>query len=134
MPHVSGRSISDSVETFFQKNHPDHYLCHQVIGCPLPILVQKLHSSRTHSMPASNAFPSNLLSTKFPFTCEHFCYLLYAHYLVWIFSQTVYDDNKFARLVRKRNRLQNWLDYNQLKFERHPDKKRPTSKVYSLVE
>ncbi|KAL8536450.1 hypothetical protein ACS0TY_011891 [Phlomoides rotata] len=69
VPNVSGRSISDSIETFFQKNHPDHYLCHQA----------------------------------------------------------VYDANKFARLVKKRNRLQNWLDYNQLKFERHPDK-RPTKK------
>ncbi|KAI3468571.1 hypothetical protein Pfo_025234 [Paulownia fortunei] len=69
VPHVSGRSISDSVETFFQRNHPDHYLCHQA----------------------------------------------------------VYNANKFAKLVRKRNRLQNWLDYNQLKFERHPDK-RPTRK------
>ncbi|KAL0312400.1 UNVERIFIED_CONTAM: CSC1-like protein [Sesamum radiatum] len=69
VPHVSGRSISDSVETFFQRNHPDRYLCHQA----------------------------------------------------------VYDANKFAKLVRKRNRLQNWLDYNQLKFERHPDK-RPKGK------
>ncbi|KAL0331034.1 UNVERIFIED_CONTAM: CSC1-like protein [Sesamum angustifolium] len=69
VPHVSGRSISDSVETFFQENHPDRYLCHQA----------------------------------------------------------VYNANKFAKLVRKRNRLQNWLDYNQLKFERHPDK-RPTGK------
>ncbi|KAK6137238.1 hypothetical protein DH2020_029027 [Rehmannia glutinosa] len=70
VPHVSGRSVSDSVETFFQKNHPDHYLCHQA----------------------------------------------------------VYNANKFAKLVRKRNRLQNWLDYNQLKFERHPHK-RPTRKL-----
>ncbi|KAL3635792.1 hypothetical protein CASFOL_020339 [Castilleja foliolosa] len=69
VPRVSGRSISDSVETFFHRNHPDQYLCHQA----------------------------------------------------------VYNANKFARLVRKRNRLQNWLDYNQLKFERHPDK-RPTTK------
>lgn len=69
IPHVSGSSISESVENFFQKNHPDHYLCHQV----------------------------------------------------------VYDANKFAKLVRKRNRLQNWLDYNQLKFERHPEKK-PTTR------
>lgn len=28
----------------------------------------------------------------------------------------------------ERDRLQNWLDYNQLKFERHPEKK-PTKKV-----
>ncbi|XP_027082720.1 CSC1-like protein At1g32090 isoform X1 [Coffea arabica] len=66
IPHVSGRSTSDSVESFFSKNHPEHYLCHQA----------------------------------------------------------VYNANKFARLVRKRNRLQNWLDYNQLKFERNPEKRR----------
>ncbi|KAF9689594.1 hypothetical protein SADUNF_Sadunf01G0108600 [Salix dunnii] len=67
VPHVSGRSAADSVEQFFQTNHPNTYLC----------------------------------------------------------QQAVYDANKFAKLVRKRDRLQNWLDYNQLKFERHPDK-RPT--------
>ncbi|CAA0812062.1 CSC1-like protein [Striga hermonthica] len=74
VPHVSGRSVSDSVETFFQRNHPDHYLCHQA----------------------------------------------------------VYNANKFAKLVNKRNRLQNWLDYNQLKFERHPDK-RPTRKATFFI-
>ncbi|KAL7159837.1 hypothetical protein ABFS83_01G053800 [Erythranthe nasuta] len=69
VPRISGRSLSESVETFFQRNHPDHYLCHQA----------------------------------------------------------VYNANKFAKLIRKRNRLQNWLDYNQLKHERHPNKKRPTT-------
>ncbi|KAL3500060.1 hypothetical protein ACH5RR_039153 [Cinchona calisaya] len=69
IPHVSSYSTSDSVESFFKKNHPEHYLCHQV----------------------------------------------------------VYDANKFEKLVQERNRLQNWLDYNQLKFERHPEKK-PTRK------
>ncbi|XP_073133743.1 CSC1-like protein At1g32090 [Henckelia pumila] len=69
VPNVSGRSISDNVESFFRRTHPDHYLCHQ----------------------------------------------------------GVYDANKFAKLVRKRNRLQNRLDYNELKFERHPGK-RPTTK------
>ncbi|KAL8170556.1 hypothetical protein V2J09_022360 [Rumex salicifolius] len=69
VPRVSGRSVSDSVEQFFKKNHPNTYLCHQA----------------------------------------------------------VYNANKFARLVRKRNRLQNWRDYYQIKFERHPDK-RPTMK------
>ncbi|XVE57342.1 hypothetical protein DITRI_Ditri04bG0083400 [Diplodiscus trichospermus] len=47
------------------------------------------------------------------------------HYLC---HQAVYNANKFAKLVRKRDRLQNWLDYNQLKFERHPEK-RPTKKT-----
>ncbi|XWS38819.1 hypothetical protein CRYUN_Cryun19dG0163000 [Craigia yunnanensis] len=42
------------------------------------------------------------------------------HYLC---HQAVYNANKFAKLVRKRYRLQNWLDYNQLKFERHPEKR-----------
>ncbi|KAG8634069.1 CSC1-like protein At1g32090 isoform X2 [Manihot esculenta] len=70
VPHVSGRSTSDTVEQFFKTNHPNTYLC----------------------------------------------------------QQAVYDANKFAKLVRKRDRLRNWLDYNQLKFERHPDK-RPTGKT-----
>ncbi|KAL8119594.1 hypothetical protein AgCh_016916 [Apium graveolens] len=30
VPYASGRSISDSVEIYFKKNHPDHYLCHQL--------------------------------------------------------------------------------------------------------
>ncbi|MBA0819977.1 hypothetical protein Gohar_021967, partial [Gossypium harknessii] len=44
----------------------------------------------------------------------------------------VYNANKFAKLVRKRDRLQNWLDYNQLKLERHSEK-RPTKKFMDLV-
>ncbi|KAL4385775.1 hypothetical protein GQ457_15G008020 [Hibiscus cannabinus] len=46
----------------------------------------------------------------------------------YLCHQAVYNANKFARLVRKRDRLQNWLDYNQLKFERHPEK-RLTKKI-----
>ncbi|KAK1285301.1 hypothetical protein QJS10_CPB20g01179 [Acorus calamus] len=45
----------------------------------------------------------------------------------YIGHQAVYNANKFAKLVKKRERMQNWLDYNQLKLERHPDK-RPTRK------
>lgn len=70
VPYESKRTITDSVENFFKKNHPDHYLCHQA----------------------------------------------------------VYNANKFAKLVRRRGRLQNWLDYYQLKFERNPEK-RPLTKV-----
>ncbi|CAH9133023.1 unnamed protein product [Cuscuta epithymum] len=47
------------------------------------------------------------------------------HYLC---HQAVYDAGKFAKLVRKRNRLKNWLDYYQIKFERNPDR-RPTTKI-----
>ncbi|GAB2258367.1 hypothetical protein Droror1_Dr00014527 [Drosera rotundifolia] len=70
VPHVSGRSISDSVDNFFRRNHPNTYL----------------------------------------------------------FRQAVYNANKFAGLVKKRNRIQNWLDYNLIKFQKHPDK-RPTRKT-----
>ncbi|MBA0646431.1 hypothetical protein Goklo_014399 [Gossypium klotzschianum] len=42
--------------------------------------------------------------------------------------QAVYNAYKFAKLVRKRDRLQNWLDYNQLKFKRYSEK-RPTKKT-----
>ncbi|KAL0327742.1 UNVERIFIED_CONTAM: CSC1-like protein [Sesamum angustifolium] len=30
VPRDSGHSVSDSVETFFRRNHPDHYLSHQL--------------------------------------------------------------------------------------------------------
>ncbi|XP_023552121.1 CSC1-like protein At1g32090 [Cucurbita pepo subsp. pepo] len=70
VPHSSGRSNSDTVDQYFHKNHPQHYLSHQA----------------------------------------------------------VYNANKLAKLAKKRARLQNWLDYNILKFERHPDK-RPTRKT-----
>ncbi|KAL4199489.1 hypothetical protein AMTRI_Chr03g51400 [Amborella trichopoda] len=46
----------------------------------------------------------------------------------YIGHQVVYNGNKFARLVRKKERLRNWLDYYQLKYERHPEKKRPTTR------
>jgi hypothetical protein len=44
--------------------------------------------------------------------------------------QAVYNANRYAKLVKRKERLQNWLDYYQLKFERHPDK-RPTGRVCS---
>ena len=44
------------------------------------------------------------------------------------YGQPVYNANRYAKLVKKRERLQNWLDYYQLKFERHPEK-RPTRRV-----
>ncbi|KAH1106618.1 hypothetical protein J1N35_010386 [Gossypium stocksii] len=46
----------------------------------------------------------------------------------YLCHQAVYNANKFVKLMRKRDRLQNWLDYNQLKFERHSEK-RPTKKT-----
>ncbi|KAL9230804.1 hypothetical protein vseg_006107 [Gypsophila vaccaria] len=67
VPHATDRSISDSVDQYFTKNHRNTYLCHQA----------------------------------------------------------VYNANKFATLVKKRERVRNWLDYYQLKLERNPSK-RPT--------
>eukprot|EP01018_Ginkgo_biloba_P034827 Gb_24188 [translate_table: standard] len=46
------------------------------------------------------------------------------HYLT---HQVVYNANKLAKLVKRKDRLQNWLDYNQIKSTRHPEK-RPTRK------
>ncbi|CAN0843007.1 CSC1-like protein At1g32090 [Linum grandiflorum] len=74
IPHISGQSKSDTVEQFFQKNHPTTYLL----------------------------------------------------------QQAVYNANKFAKLVRKRDSLQNWLDYYQLKSERNPEKM-PTRKIQFLL-
>ncbi|KAG5007845.1 hypothetical protein JHK85_026387 [Glycine max] len=70
IPHMSGHTVSDTVDSFFQTNHPEHYIGHQA----------------------------------------------------------VYNANKFAKFAKRRERLQNWLDYYQLKFERHPDR-RPTVKT-----
>ncbi|KAG2376432.1 CSC1-like protein [Vigna angularis] len=41
----------------------------------------------------------------------------------YIGHQAVYNANKFAKLAKRRERLQNWLDYYQLKSERHPGKR-----------
>jgi hypothetical protein len=70
VPHVVGHSTAETVDEFFQRNHPDHYLG----------------------------------------------------------QQSVYNANKFGKLVKRKERLQNWLDYYQRKFERHPGT-RPTTKV-----
>ncbi|KAK8284896.1 hypothetical protein V6Z11_D08G184700 [Gossypium hirsutum] len=51
-----------------------------------------------------------------------------SHPDTYLCYQAVYNAYKFAKLVRKRDRLQNWLDYNQLKFEIHSEK-RPTKKT-----
>jgi hypothetical protein len=42
--------------------------------------------------------------------------------------QVVYNANKLAKLVKEKKKMQNWLDYYQLKFERNASK-RPTTKV-----
>jgi len=65
--------------------------------------------------------------------------VLYVNVLYWLIFQTltydliqaVYNANKFAKLVKRKKKLKNWLDYYCLKFERNPDK-RPTIKVKSI--
>lgn len=117
MPHISGHSISDSVETYFRRNHPEHYLCHQV--CEIMYLGFQILLFRIQALKICLQSQVILIWLVLP-TCN---------YLICALFQPVYDANKFAKLVKERNRVQNWLDYNQLKFERHPDKKRPTRKV-----
>lgn len=58
------------------------------------------------------------------------CFITIMHVTIVlvILIQAVYNANKFARAVKKRQKLQNYLDYNELKFERSPHK-RPTKKV-----
>jgi len=31
VPDMPGHSVPDTVDQFFKTNHPEHYLCHQVI-------------------------------------------------------------------------------------------------------
>ncbi|KAG7015782.1 CSC1-like protein, partial [Cucurbita argyrosperma subsp. argyrosperma] len=86
--------------------------------------------------------PVNVSRLEYLFTLW-ICFMLYKEYdnvaqmrLNFLASQrrcadqftAVYNANKLAKLAKKRARLQNWLDYNLLKFERHPDK-RPTRKT-----
>ncbi|KAK1318924.1 hypothetical protein QJS10_CPB04g00749 [Acorus calamus] len=57
---------------------------------------------------------------------EHFFLVNHPdHYLT---HQVVYNTNKLFKLVKKKKDMQNWLDYNQLKFDRNPSS-RPTRKT-----
>lgn len=48
------------------------------------------------------------------------------------FLQVVVNANKLAKLVKKKKKLQNWLDYYQLKYSRN-NSKRPMMKVINLI-
>ncbi|CAL4963319.1 unnamed protein product [Urochloa decumbens] len=57
---------------------------------------------------------------------EHFFLVNHPdHYLT---HQVVYNANKLAKLVKEKTKMQNWLDYYQLKFERNASQ-RPTTKT-----
>ena len=42
--------------------------------------------------------------------------------------QAVHNANKLSKLVEKKKKMHNWLDYYQLKYSRDPSR-RPTLKV-----
>ncbi|CAA7408374.1 unnamed protein product [Spirodela intermedia] len=57
---------------------------------------------------------------------EHFFLVNHPdHYLT---HQVVYNANDLAKLVKEKKKMQNWLDYSQLRYERNP-KIRPTHKT-----
>ncbi|KAI6704075.1 hypothetical protein NL676_013211 [Syzygium grande] len=61
---------------------------------------------------------------------EHFFLVNHPdHYLT---HQVVYNANKLAQLVNKKKKMQNWLLYYQLKYERH-NSKRPFTKTGFLA-
>lgn len=47
--------------------------------------------------------------------------------------QVVYNANKLAELVEEKKKMQNWLDYTELKYSRSPSK-RPTMKVLNAFD
>ncbi|XP_010252492.1 PREDICTED: calcium permeable stress-gated cation channel 1 [Nelumbo nucifera] len=57
---------------------------------------------------------------------EHF--FLVNHPDHFLTHQVVYNANKLAKMIEEKKKLQNWLDYNQLKHTRNPSKK-PTMKT-----
>jgi len=66
-------------------------------------------------------------------SAEYFFTLNDSYCFALNFIQAVYNANKFAKLAKRRDRLQNWLDYYQLKFERNPSK-RATVRVCNCEE
>ncbi|KAM7265005.1 hypothetical protein ACFE04_002688 [Oxalis oulophora] len=58
---------------------------------------------------------------------EHF--FLVNHPDSYLTHQVVYNANVLAKLVKKKEKLQNWLDYYQLKESRNPQAKKPMKKT-----
>ncbi|KAM7258874.1 hypothetical protein ACFE04_014615 [Oxalis oulophora] len=58
---------------------------------------------------------------------EHF--FLVNHRDNYLTNQVVYNANKLAKLVKKKAKMQNWLDYYQLKESRSTQAKRPMKKT-----
>lgn len=77
----------------------------------------------------------------FPYIHKYYTYITLATYttcsssmflvlflIFCICMQVVYNANKLSKLVNEKKKLQNWLDYYQLKLSRNPSK-RPSKKV-----
>ncbi|KAK9079953.1 hypothetical protein SSX86_001628 [Deinandra increscens subsp. villosa] len=59
---------------------------------------------------------------------HYLCHQVYKSSLISSWPRPSTMRTNMQRAVRKRQKMQNYLDYNQLKFERHPNK-RPTRKT-----
>ncbi|KAK9089737.1 hypothetical protein Scep_028819 [Stephania cephalantha] len=57
---------------------------------------------------------------------EHFFLVNHPDY--YLTHQVVCNANKLAELVKKKKKMQNWLDYYELKYSRNPSR-RPTTKI-----
>ncbi|KAK9084784.1 hypothetical protein Sjap_025195 [Stephania japonica] len=57
---------------------------------------------------------------------EHFFLVNHPDY--YLTHQVVYNANKLTDLAKKKKKMQNWLDYYELKYSRNPSK-RPTTKI-----
>jgi len=58
--------------------------------------------------------------------------LLFVKYFRLIYIQVVYNANELAKLVEDKKKMQNWLDYYQLKYTRNKEQ-RPRVKVNTLT-
>lgn len=50
----------------------------------------------------------------------------------WIGEQMAYNANKLSKIVKERDKAQNWLDYFEIKYQRNPAM-RPVTKVPSYI-
>lgn len=76
IPHVSGRTVSETVDHFFQKNHPNHYIGHQVINLLKSCLKNNLNRSWMISWLPYTRWSWILV-------CKNFlCYIFFNNYIV----------------------------------------------------
>lgn len=59
VPHVPGHTISDTIDHFFQTNHPNNYLCHQVLYFLKRILMGSVPLPYNNSNPTGISYWTN---------------------------------------------------------------------------